>query len=205
VPLVMILSENSEENVVRALELGANDYLVRPFSPFTLMTRMRRLLARGARPSVDTPTHTVLVIDDDSGALVVAGSALHRRGGLRVLLAKGADVGWQRLLRDQPDAVLAAYRLPYISGEELVQRIAATPETRDTAVILAVDKADEERAARLLTRGVKGLILKPFEPRRVGAETASILGFPEPVPGETHPDAGQAFNDEIKRVLQSGQ
>jgi two-component system, cell cycle response regulator len=169
VPIVMILAQNAEKSVVRALEFGASDYLMRPFSPFTLMTRMRRLLARGSRSHVDSPARTVLVIDDDPGALVVAGSSLHRRGGLYVLLARGVDVGWQRLLRDQPDAVLVAYRLAQVNAEELVGRITGAPETQDTAVILAAEKADEERAARLLTRGVKGLLLKPFEPRGLGA------------------------------------
>lgn len=204
VPVVMLLAENSEESVVRSLELGANDYLIRPFSPFTLMTRMRRLLSRGARLRADDKLLTILLIDDDPGTLMILGSALHRHGAFRVILAKGAETGWQRLLHDQPDATLIAYRLAKISGEQLVERIAGSPDTRGISVILAVDHKDEEDAARLLTRGVKGLLRKPFEPRGLAAETLSLLGMAKQDAAPLPESVAEAFNAEIQRVLHSG-
>lgn len=44
VPVIMLTSLADEEDVVRGLELGANDYVVKPFSPAELMARVRRLL-----------------------------------------------------------------------------------------------------------------------------------------------------------------
>lgn len=45
VPIVMLTSLGSEKDVVRGLQLGANDYVVKPFSPAELLARVRRLLA----------------------------------------------------------------------------------------------------------------------------------------------------------------
>jgi PleD family two-component response regulator len=45
VPIIMLTSLGSEKDVVRGLQLGANDYVVKPFSPAELLARVRRLLA----------------------------------------------------------------------------------------------------------------------------------------------------------------
>jgi two-component system KDP operon response regulator KdpE len=38
-----------EEDVVKALELGAEDYVIKPFSTQELLARLRKALARGGR------------------------------------------------------------------------------------------------------------------------------------------------------------
>jgi len=45
-PVVMLTSLGSEADVIRGFELGADDYIVKPFSPAELMARLRRLLDR---------------------------------------------------------------------------------------------------------------------------------------------------------------
>jgi diguanylate cyclase (GGDEF)-like protein len=46
VPIVMLTSMGSENDVVRGFELGADDYVVKPFSSAELLARIRRLLKR---------------------------------------------------------------------------------------------------------------------------------------------------------------
>lgn len=50
-PIAMLTSLGSEKDVVRGLELGADDYIVKPFSPTELIARVRRLLSRTAARS----------------------------------------------------------------------------------------------------------------------------------------------------------
>lgn len=45
VPVVMLTARKQERDIVDAFELGASDYLVKPFIPEELMTRLARLLA----------------------------------------------------------------------------------------------------------------------------------------------------------------
>jgi DNA-binding response OmpR family regulator len=44
VPIVMLTVRSQERYVVRALEAGANDYVIKPFKPGELAARIRRLL-----------------------------------------------------------------------------------------------------------------------------------------------------------------
>ncbi|WP_120717337.1 response regulator transcription factor [Tsuneonella amylolytica] len=45
IPVIMLTARRGEKDVVGALELGANDYLVKPFMPEELMIRLARMLA----------------------------------------------------------------------------------------------------------------------------------------------------------------
>lgn len=44
VPIVMLTADGSEHDIKRALENGANDYMLKPFDPRELTTRLKRFL-----------------------------------------------------------------------------------------------------------------------------------------------------------------
>ena len=46
IPVIMLTARKQEQDIVMALELGANDYLVKPFIPEELVARLARLLGR---------------------------------------------------------------------------------------------------------------------------------------------------------------
>jgi DNA-binding response OmpR family regulator len=50
VPIIVLTVRNSEVDELRGLEMGADDYIVKPFSPVNLLTRVKVVLRRtGAR------------------------------------------------------------------------------------------------------------------------------------------------------------
>lgn len=44
VPIIMLTARSSEKDIVKALELGANDYVTKPFNVKELMARIKRNL-----------------------------------------------------------------------------------------------------------------------------------------------------------------
>ena len=42
VPVLMLTAKTQEKDIVRALDAGANDYVLKPFQPAELLARMRR-------------------------------------------------------------------------------------------------------------------------------------------------------------------
>ncbi len=62
VPVIMLTVKGEEEDRIRGLELGADDYVTKPFSPRELASRIRAVLRRAEMP---TPTpRTTIKIDD---------------------------------------------------------------------------------------------------------------------------------------------
>jgi DNA-binding response OmpR family regulator len=104
VPVMMLTVRGEEEDLVRALGLGADDYLTKPFSPRTLLARIKALLRRAGmesraplaagRIALDPDEHTVRV----GNATAVHLTKLELRL-LQMLLANaGRTVGSDRLL-----------------------------------------------------------------------------------------------------------
>ena len=50
VPVLILSAKSLEGDVVRAFDLGANDYVVKPFRPQELLARVNRLLHDSQRP-----------------------------------------------------------------------------------------------------------------------------------------------------------
>ncbi|MFB7509747.1 response regulator transcription factor, partial [Streptomyces broussonetiae] len=51
IPVVMLTARSAEDDVLLGLELGADDYLTKPYSPRELMARIRTVLRRSGRGS----------------------------------------------------------------------------------------------------------------------------------------------------------
>ncbi|MGA2064657.1 MAG: response regulator transcription factor [Thermoguttaceae bacterium] len=49
--IMMLTAKGEETDIVRGLNLGANDYVTKPFSPKVLLARVRAVLRRGAVPA----------------------------------------------------------------------------------------------------------------------------------------------------------
>jgi len=62
VPVIMLTAKGDEDDRVKGLELGADDYITKPFSPRELVSRVRAVLRRTEMPG--TPTHEVIQVDD---------------------------------------------------------------------------------------------------------------------------------------------
>jgi DNA-binding response OmpR family regulator len=73
-PVMLLTVRSSEEDQVHGLDLGADDYLTKPFSPRTLLARVRALLRRA---DVDRPTPFSagdLILDNEQQAISVRGN-----------------------------------------------------------------------------------------------------------------------------------
>jgi len=56
VPVIMVSAKDDEVDKVVGLELGADDYVTKPYSPRELVARIRAVLRRGVEPDLSTAT-----------------------------------------------------------------------------------------------------------------------------------------------------
>lgn len=63
VPVIMLTAKGDENDKVYGLELGADDYVTKPFGPRELSSRIKAVLRRADMPS-SSPTDAIIRIDD---------------------------------------------------------------------------------------------------------------------------------------------
>jgi two-component system alkaline phosphatase synthesis response regulator PhoP len=56
IPVIMVTARGDEADIVTGLELGADDYLAKPFSPRVLLARIKSVLRRGKGTPTDAST-----------------------------------------------------------------------------------------------------------------------------------------------------
>jgi len=77
IPVIMVTARAEEDDRVRGLEVGADDYLCKPFSPKELVARIKAILRRTNPQLTDAPIETAgLRIEPDSHRVFAGGKAL---------------------------------------------------------------------------------------------------------------------------------
>ncbi len=80
VPIIMLTAKTTEEDKLIGLELGADDYVTKPFSPRELVARVRTVLRRVGKEAPQGPTEmrfTDLVIDRRSHEVRLRGEVVN--------------------------------------------------------------------------------------------------------------------------------
>lgn len=100
VPVIMLTARGEEQDRVRGLDLGADDYVVKPFSPRELLARVRAVLRRS--PVVQEGDRLVageLVIDSERHQVTIAGEPVEltpKEFDLLKMLAENAGRALER-------------------------------------------------------------------------------------------------------------
>lgn len=73
-PIIFLTAKSGEEDKVRGLDLGADDYITKPFSPRELVARVKAVLRRFEQPVTTTITTPDWELNSDSVTLTVRGT-----------------------------------------------------------------------------------------------------------------------------------
>ncbi|CTQ48083.1 response regulator transcription factor [Jannaschia donghaensis] len=98
VPILFLTAQDDEVDRIVGLELGADDYVTKPFSPRELVARLRAILKRAGPAPAPTLTHGTLTLEEGAHRLTVAGTPVDLTGTEHTIL---------RTLLLTPDRIIA--------------------------------------------------------------------------------------------------
>ncbi len=155
IPVIMLTARGEEADRIIGLELGADDYVAKPFSPRELTARVKAVLRRAAAP---------LVASEERGLLAAAGLELdevahevHLHGALIALTAKEFDL-LAHLMRHPRRAFRREELLEAIWGFRCGDTSTVTVHVRRLR-----EKIEVDPSAPRLVRTVRGVGYR-FEP-----------------------------------------
>jgi DNA-binding response OmpR family regulator len=142
-PVILLTARGEEADRIVGLELGADDYVTKPFSPRELAARVRTVLRRagGGPPTVERLEFGDLVLDGASREVRRAGEPI-------TLTAREFDLLW----------FLASHPRRVFSRDQLMDRVWGYSAAHDTGTVTVHMRrlrekveADPARPAHLLT------------------------------------------------------
>ncbi|MBX9399553.1 response regulator transcription factor [Streptomyces sp. TRM72054] len=155
VPIIVATARDVEQQIVRALELGADDYMIKPFSAEHMHARITAVLRRGSDRRKQSRVLSVgqLVIDLDAHHVTLEGVPIEVRPKEFRLLA-----------------YLAEHAGRVVSKEELLVEIwdrafGATEKTVDVHLSWLRRRLGETAAEPRYLQSVRGVGVKLVEPR----------------------------------------
>ena len=143
VPIIFLTARGSESDRVLGLELGANDYIVKPFSVRELMARVRNQLRAPATPARRLRGDG-LELDRDSCRVSLHG---------RPLTLTATEFRLLEFLMSRPGVVFSREQLlDYVWGMDR----AVTDRTVDVHILRLRQKVEADPASPVLIRSVRG-------------------------------------------------
>lgn len=76
IPIIVVSGRNEGADRIAALEMGADDYLVKPFLPRELVARVKALLRRSRLPSTDSVQGGPVVVDSVARRVTLDGAEI---------------------------------------------------------------------------------------------------------------------------------
>lgn len=77
IPVIMLTAKTHQDNIVQGLEVGADDYVTKPFAPKELIARIKAMLRRAGSDEESTEYRVgELVVEVDSRRVFIGGKAL---------------------------------------------------------------------------------------------------------------------------------
>ncbi len=104
----------------------------------------------------------IIYIEDDLPNVALVKKVFSKLANTHVLTAMQGQIGLELIRDERPDVVLLDLNLPDISGEEVLQRLKASEETKHLPVIILSADATEATTQRLLAGGAYAYLDKPL-------------------------------------------
>ncbi len=199
IPVVMVTAANQQEERIRGLDAGADDFLNKPINDMTLFARVRNLMRvkvmfdelklrestsqdLGLSDFIDTHDFAT----DYAGSVVLATGDTGLGGRWRdcitsrfpfdVRLADSGQTVLELAEIHPPDAFIITQHLG--NGEDglrLVSMLKANPATRQSAILLVIEDGKLETATKALDLGASDYICAPFDANEMAARLRSQM------------------------------
>ena len=153
VPIIIISARNEETDRVLGLELGADDYVPKPFSTKELIARIRAVLRRGASDRTPNKTASQDMLRFSGWTLDLRRHELTAPTGARVALS-GAEYALLVALLDNAQRVIGRERLLELSRSRLGE---SSDRSVDVLVSRLRRKMSHDEAGQDLIRTIRGV------------------------------------------------
>lgn len=123
--------------------------------------------ATGPDGGVSDVRGTILYVEDNLSNLRLFERIVARRPGVTLLSAMQGGRGLELARDHRPHLIILDLHLPDVSGDEVLRRLLADPNTKAIPVVILSADATPGQTSRLLNQGARAYLTKPLDVRQL--------------------------------------
>ena len=162
VPVVLLTQLSDPREIIKGLECGADDFIVKPCHEGLLLSRIQAILALKFKHDFDSEHVNILVVEDSPTQAEKFRYLLEERG-YRVAVAANGKEGLAAAREIRPALVISDILMPVMDGYDLAYEIKHDKELGKTPIILVTSLTEGEELVRKVSVVADGYFTKPYE------------------------------------------
>jgi two-component system, cell cycle response regulator len=174
IPVVMLTAEAARDLVVKIVQLGARDYIVKPFTEPVLIEKIRRIIRLDPAANPDQDKKLLVLVEDKLAVVRQVVDGVQDPGWTWQHVASTAEalaIAGQRRVA----AVVVSLALPDDGAFKLQREFTARPNGAETSFIGLALKTAGDLRERARQSGFAAVADKPIEPSDLAARVRESL------------------------------
>ena len=176
-PVVLLTRLSDPKEIIKGLECGADDFIVKPYSEDLLLARIRTILSLRAQQDLPDKQISILVVEDSPTQAEQLKYLLEDRG-YKVLLAADGREGLDVARRTMPAIVISDILMPVMNGYELACEMKHDDGLKHIPVILITSLMDRKEVIHKAAVAADGYFTKPFDNQYLLEKIESLISMP---------------------------
>jgi CheY-like chemotaxis protein len=183
IPVIMVTAASEKNRIIEAIKLGATDYVVKPFDPLGLRSKVSKVLER-LTARQHAPQGVAAAIPRREQPLVIVASEADEvrrrvietlRGTYEVVEVEDGAECLHKTAARRPDVVLLSRQMPLIPSDKVAKNIKGADETRATRLVLLATPEEIEALDEAFRALLASTVKLPVEPEALRAAVDGLL------------------------------
>lgn len=182
IPVVMLTAVHEMDSVIRCFEMGAEDYLTKPFNIPFVKSRIASCL-RGHSIHGDNRIDVLQAGDTQKRILVVDDNAMNRdilarrleRESYHITTAAGGNQALELINKEAFDLILLDILMPDVDGYTVLKQLKDNDKTSSIPVIMLTAVNEVESVKQCIDLGAEDYLIKPFNAVLLKSRIAATL------------------------------
>ncbi|MDO8142469.1 MAG: response regulator [Candidatus Brocadiales bacterium] len=174
---VILLTQLSDpKEIIRGLECGADDFIVKPYNEEFLLARIHTTLALKTKQDIASKLVSILIVEDSPTQAEQLKYLLEEKGYAVMVAADGKE-GLAVAKKFKPTIIISDIVMPVMDGYEFAQKIKTDKELHNTPIILITALTDRKDASRKASVVADGYFTKPYDDKYLLSKIETLLTF----------------------------
>ena len=183
IPVIFMTGTKSKEHILKAIKVGASDYIVKPFVPCDLLTKLRKIIESeeslcfedGREKGEIKADLKILVVSDSRIIRNILINSVKKAGCFNVKEAENGRDALALLMMGNFNFLITDRDMPLMNGIELTKEIRSDEKLKNLPILMVTSKKKKEDILNAKNAGVNDFISTPFDASMLKDKIQEIL------------------------------